>query len=131
MQWLIYKNSVQYLVMMELQLAERQRERRLLSTLRAWSSAAAAVRSEREAMAAAAAQRSPEVPPAGDESFDASFRSFDSDGMPAFPLLRSARDVSSIQLYSAERDHTLILSGTLRKTTADALLDPTLCYPMV
>ena len=52
-------------------------------------------------------------------------------GMPAFSLLRSARDVSSIQLYTAERDHTLILSGTLRKTTADALLDPTLCYPMV
>lgn len=94
MQWLIYKNSVQYLVMMELQLAERQRERRLLSTLRAWSGAAAAVRSEREAMAAAAAQRSPEVPPAGDESFDASFRSFDSDGMPAFPLFSSSHRVS-------------------------------------
>ena len=119
LQWLIYKNSVQYLVMMELQLGERQRERRLLSALTAWRGlarrggggapgaqpawrgAAVEARLERSLAAVATEQQhqqeaSPEKPPLGlgDDSFDGSFQSFDSDGVSSFPLFSSSHRVS-------------------------------------
>ena len=109
LQWMIYKNSVQYLVMMELQLGERQRERRLLSALNAWLGVAVEARLERSLADGATEQQqrwrqqpqqqkhaSPEQPSLGlgDDSFDGSFQSFDSDSASSFPLFSNSHRVS-------------------------------------